>query len=179
MSVSVCVCVSACVDFYLFADAAGLRWSPRRRLLNGYQWKAINAALIYCNLISFPFGHLRVFYIANYVQTRLGRGQRLAAPKVGVGRSPPTGLFIVCRTWFTRLSRLHKKLAINFVYSKSRNTLYIRVYIEEQQQQHIHFVFYCPTIKCQRLFSLASLIDLLFSSLWAFYAFTLSSICSY
>lgn len=119
------MCVSACVDFYLFADAAGLRWSPRRRLLNGYQWKAINAALIYCNLISFPFGHLRVFYIANYVQTRLGRGQRLAAPKVGVGSSPPTGLFIVCRTWFTRLTRQHKKLAFNFVYPKSTNTLYI------------------------------------------------------
>lgn len=174
---SVCVCVSACVDFYLFADAAGLRWSPRRRLLNGYQWKAINAALIYCNLISFPFGHLRVFYIANYVQTRLGRGQRLAAPKVGVGSSPPTGLFIVCRTWFTRS---HKKLAFNFVYSVSTNTLYIHMYIQVQEQkQYIHLVFYCPTIKCQRLFSLASLIDLLFSSLWAFYAFTLSAICSY
>lgn len=78
------VCTSACLDFYLFADAAGLRGSPRRRLLNGYQWKAINATLIYCNLISFPFDHLRVFYIANYVQTRLGRGRHLAAQKVGV-----------------------------------------------------------------------------------------------
>lgn len=69
----------ACVRPSSCCSAAQLvRGSPWRRLLNGYHWNAINANLIYSNLILFQFVHVRVFYSTNYVPTRLGRGQRLA-----------------------------------------------------------------------------------------------------